>query len=92
MRRELVVFAFALLLAVHALAALSGGASLEGKVKSFDEKKITLQTETGLVILPRSLYKKPVKSGDDIIVEMTLSDLELLDKKSNATPAPAKAK
>jgi len=76
----------ATLMALPVLALTGGKVGLEGYVTAFDKEKITVESGTQKVEVPRKFYSHKVKTGEKIVVEMDQKDFDTL-KRSELKPA-----
>lgn len=88
MRRTIDLIAI-VLFAGPVLALTAGKIGLQGYVTAFDKDKITVESGTQKVEVPRKFYSYKVKAGEKIVVELEQKDFDALVK-TDLKAAPKK--
>lgn len=72
--------------AASGMALISSKIKLEGYVTSFDNDKVTVESGSQRIEVPRKFYQYKVKAGERISIEMDTKDLDGF-KKETIQPA-----
>jgi len=80
-KMKLLLVTLALLTAPVAAAATNGNLLIKGKVLSFDRYVVQLQTETGLIRVPRKkiVNEKEIRPNQSAEASVTVNDLYYLN-------------